>query len=834
MGDLRRSVSNYMEDNINALFNKSNNNFDNVLDEKEFKNLAKEIGIDDKELLLYIDLNKDGIITKEEIIHYFNSLISGNEFNEIFKKYSSIKNHKDNNNKEYTMNPKELKKFFNNVEKEPISDLEAYQLLINFKSSLSLEIKRKMSKKIENIFFYNKYQINQEAINKAMEKLNNTILENNNINEIKLELNLKEFSNMLHSFLLTVYDKKKQNQELNTNHSLVDYYINSSHNTYLKGHQLKGYSDPKMYAFAVLKGFRLVELDCYNGQEDDIIITHGYTFVTKLKLEDILIELKENSFKNSPYPVILSIENHLDRKHQQILSEKLQKYLVDLYIFPYETPPNTIPTLEELKYKFIVKCGGKRLYENKNIPLNNNYENFNNNKLRGNNDNKITKYILEDSYDDISDSDEAEEGNIDEFDSSNHEIIVNREHYFDKIRIENKIKNENKEDIIELLLKNSLMKKKDNYNYTNEKESLKEFEFHKKYDNSLNTINNINYTNTDENCTTIYNNNTEINFEEKKELNTNEIENEKEELINSQQNKINENKNEIKDLNNIDDTEREEKEENEYITSLENIRGLLGQKFKYERIDTFKYKHWEFVTLKSTLYLQLFQNIAKRKKIINLSFHCMMKAYPQKFDSSNYDIIKCWCCGCQTAAINIQAVEDDFTLFNQVFFTQNNNCGYVLKPRKLLSDTFMFEDYKKPKYYLKIEIINLFNFIKLAEVANIPRNKKGKMQMKIYSLGPFNENDTINYNKYKNEHIFDVIGGLLTPNILNNKKIKIPVYEESLGGIMIKFIYGKEVIGRRCIPFCLMKMGYRKIPIYDNLCIMRESIFVVGFFEKVF
>ena len=90
--------------------------------------------------------------------------------------------------------------------------VEAYQLLINFKSSLSLEIKRKMSKKIENIFFYNKYQINQEAINKAMEKLNNNFLESNSIdnNEIKLELNLKEFSNMLHSFLLTVYDKKNK------------------------------------------------------------------------------------------------------------------------------------------------------------------------------------------------------------------------------------------------------------------------------------------------------------------------------------------------------------------------------------------------------------------------------------------------------------------------------------------------------------------------------------------------------------------------------------------------------------------------------------------------
>ena len=80
-----------MEDNINALFNKNNDNFDNILDDKEFKKLAKEIGVDNRELLLYIDLNKDGIITKDKIMHYFNSLISGVEFNDIFKKYSSIK-----------------------------------------------------------------------------------------------------------------------------------------------------------------------------------------------------------------------------------------------------------------------------------------------------------------------------------------------------------------------------------------------------------------------------------------------------------------------------------------------------------------------------------------------------------------------------------------------------------------------------------------------------------------------------------------------------------------------------------------------------------------------
>lgn len=105
----------------------------------------------------------------------------------------------------------------------------------------------------------------------------------------------------------------------------------------------------------------------------------------------------------------------------------------------------------------------------------------------------------------------------------------------------------------------------------------------------------------------------------------------------------------------------------------------------------------------------------------------MMKAYPQNFDSSNYDIIKCWCCGCQAAAINIQATDDDFTLFNQVFFTQNNNCGYVLKPRKFLLNSFQFEEYKMPKYYLKIEIINLFNFFKINRDRKHSTEKKCKI-----------------------------------------------------------------------------------------------------------
>ena len=796
-----KELGNYIEDNIDLLFEQNNQNFDELLDEDEFQNLSKEIGIEAKELILYIDKNKDGIITKEEVINYFKDLLKGLEFKEIFEKYATIKDLNDN---VYSMDMEELKYFFQEEQKEFISDLELYQLIILFKSNIDKNTKRKICKKFKNIFFYNNYQINKDKLFLVMQKLNQKIKNNKNIElnekEIKLELNLKDFSNMLHSYLLTVYDKNKQNNELDTSHSLVDYYINSSHNTYLKGHQLKGLSDPKMYSFAILGGYRLVELDCYNGEDDDIIITHGFTLVTKLKLEDILIELRENGFKNSPCPIILSIENHLDDKHQQIMVKKLQKYLIDLYVFPTDSPPETLPTLEELKYKFIIKCGGKRLYEDIDIP--NKKIDEENIKLR-NKKNPMENFIIDDEFEEISDSEEdIESQNIDEFDFNKNEqnICVTREKNVDNINNTNDISKKN-----DLFFEN--LEIKEEINILEDKNEIDV------YNNNSNNF-----------ILRAKPNNKIFQKEEKDEI-------KHDEKINNENN-LHENKN-VNNLSNLKETEIE-KEETECIPSLANIRGLLGQKFKYEKIHTFNYKPWEFITLKSTQFIQMFKNPEKRNELIKLSFHCMLKAYPQNFDSSNYNIIKCWSCGCQCAAINIQAVDDDFTLFNQIFFTQNKNYGYVLKPKKFIENNYFFEEYKDPKFFINLKIVNLFNFIELIHLAKINFVKKAKLQMKIYSLGIDigNIDKELTEKKLKNEYKFDLEGGLLTPRIINNEIIKIPVYEEKLGGIMIKFFYEKEMIGRGCIPFCLMKLGYRKIPIYCNNCIERERVFVVGNFQK--
>jgi phosphatidylinositol phospholipase C, beta len=89
------------------------------------------------------------------------------------------------------------------------------------------------------------------------------------------------------------------------------YYIKSSHNTYLAGHQITGKADVEMYRQVLLSGCRCIELDCWDNKDiNEPVITHGRTLVSQVLFKDVIVAIRECAFKTSPYPIILSLENH--------------------------------------------------------------------------------------------------------------------------------------------------------------------------------------------------------------------------------------------------------------------------------------------------------------------------------------------------------------------------------------------------------------------------------------------------------------------------------------------------------------------------------------------
>ncbi|KAG1703694.1 1-phosphatidylinositol 4,5-bisphosphate phosphodiesterase delta-4 [Nymphon striatum] len=173
-------------------------------------------------------------------------------------------------------------------------------------------------------------------------------------------LSLKGFQEFLLSPEFDIFNKNHLEISQDMNQPLSHYFIASSHNTYLIDDQLVGSSSVEGYVKALLKGCRCVELDCWDGSDGEPIIYHGHTLTSKILFRDVLDAIKLYAFKASVYPLILSIENHCSYEYQKIMASHLCDILGDLlYKVPVTEEMTMLPSPEQLKKKIIVKA--KRL-----------------------------------------------------------------------------------------------------------------------------------------------------------------------------------------------------------------------------------------------------------------------------------------------------------------------------------------------------------------------------------------------------------------------------------------------------------------------------------------
>uniref|UniRef100_A0A674I8N5 Phosphoinositide phospholipase C n=1 Tax=Terrapene triunguis TaxID=2587831 RepID=A0A674I8N5_9SAUR len=174
-------------------------------------------------------------------------------------------------------------------------------------------------------------------------------------------LGIEGFTSFMRSSACDIFNPLHSEVHQDMDQPLCNYYIASSHNTYLTGDQLLSQSKVEMYARVLQDGCRCVEVDCWDGPDGEPVVHHGYTFTSKILFRDVVEAINKNAFVKNEFPVVLSIENHCSIQQQK----KIAQYLMEIFSDKLDLSSiiagdsKQLPSPQSLKGKILVK--GKKL-----------------------------------------------------------------------------------------------------------------------------------------------------------------------------------------------------------------------------------------------------------------------------------------------------------------------------------------------------------------------------------------------------------------------------------------------------------------------------------------
>ncbi|PWA00286.1 hypothetical protein BB558_003671 [Smittium angustum] len=150
--------------------------------------------------------------------------------------------------KKHEFQYKDFKNFVLNIQKDKISDAQIKKIFYSYSNSSGIITKKCL------------------------------------LNYLKSSHNSITFEPPPKTALIDLNEHNTHYQQINMDKPMNEYFISSSHNTYLLGGQIIGTSSIEGYIRALHKGCRCLEIDCWDGPLGEPVVCHGRTFTTRIPI----------------------------------------------------------------------------------------------------------------------------------------------------------------------------------------------------------------------------------------------------------------------------------------------------------------------------------------------------------------------------------------------------------------------------------------------------------------------------------------------------------------------------------------------------------------------
>jgi phosphatidylinositol phospholipase C delta len=125
---------------------------------------------------------------------------------------------------------------------------------------------------------------------------------------------------------------------------------------YLLEDQLRGPSDVEAYVHALLRGCRCVEIDCWDGDDGEPVVYHGYTLTSKITFKAVVETIAKYAFRTSHAPLILSLENHCSLPQQVVMAKYLKQAFGSTLVTTVDESLAHFPSPAALARRVLIKA----------------------------------------------------------------------------------------------------------------------------------------------------------------------------------------------------------------------------------------------------------------------------------------------------------------------------------------------------------------------------------------------------------------------------------------------------------------------------------------------